>query len=70
MTILSPADASYGILRRAVQAGALALAAALVLAGPAAARWICQSEVRIDIQKLKVSESARPFFNGNPPRMK
>ena len=29
MTILSPADASYGILRRAVQAGALALAAAL-----------------------------------------
>ena len=38
MTILSPADASYGILRRAVQAGALALAAALVLAAPAAAK--------------------------------
>jgi acyl-CoA thioesterase I len=38
MTILSSADASYGILRRAVQAGALALAAALLLATPAAAK--------------------------------
>jgi acyl-CoA thioesterase-1 len=38
MTILSPAHASYGILRRAVQAGALAVAAALALAGPAAAK--------------------------------
>jgi acyl-CoA thioesterase I len=38
MSILSPADASYGILRRAVQAAALAVAAALLFAGPAAAR--------------------------------
>jgi acyl-CoA thioesterase-1 len=38
MTILSSAHASYGILRSVVQAGALALAAALVLGGPAAAK--------------------------------
>jgi acyl-CoA thioesterase I len=38
MTALSPADASYGIFRRAVQAAALALVAALVLASPAAAK--------------------------------
>lgn len=38
MTALSPADASYGILCRTVQAGALALALALALAGPAAAK--------------------------------
>lgn len=38
ITFLSPAHASYGILRAAVQAGALALVAALVLAGPAAAK--------------------------------
>jgi len=38
MTILSPAHASYGILRRAVQAAALALAATLACAAPAAAK--------------------------------
>jgi acyl-CoA thioesterase-1 len=38
MTFLSPAHASYGILRAVVQAGALTLAAALVLGGAAAAK--------------------------------
>jgi len=38
MTALSPADASYGIFRRVVQAAVLALAAALLLASPAAAK--------------------------------
>ena len=38
MTVLSPADASYGILRAVVQAAALALVAALLVAAPAAAK--------------------------------
>jgi acyl-CoA thioesterase-1 len=38
MTTLSPAHASYGILRRLVQAAAVAVAAALACAAPAAAK--------------------------------